>query len=409
MLKWKRWFKLLFFLSLGWLVFVPITFVLRPFLKKRYILYIGSQYYHLFLDNVKYLFLYFNQKREILQQKNLEIYFLTKDYETYKMLKNYNLPVLFYPSFKAFKVLIATKILFVDHMHWFLDFKYYLLLFSKKIQLWHGIGFKYIELMNRKYKNKLEAFLSLFSGRYPKYDVVISTSKFYAEKVFSQAFRAKDIWITGYPRNDIFFRKTTQYDLLNTDKEIIKIVENFKAKGYNIILYAPTFRDKNPNFSLDKILNFNRLDSFLEKLKSILIIKPHPFMNLKKEKAFKNILFYDSTKDIYPLLKNVDCLITDYSSIYMDYLLINKPIIFFPVDLNEYISLHRNIQFDYNWITPGPKVFSQEKLEKELEDIFIRKLDKYKNRRLEIRKIAFDYIDGKASERIFKKVLTLLK
>jgi len=402
--KFYKKIKPYIFLLIGNFFIYPLSLFFKLFTEKRYIVFIGTKN-GLFLDNVKYLYLYFIGNKDKL--KDYKIVFLTEDKNTYNELKQYNLPVVKYPSLEGIKTLLSAKLVIVDNLFWFYTFKGYILRQTPKIQLWHGVGFKYIELQNKKdpnFRNIFSKLKSLLSCRYPKYDVVVTTSKFYAEKVFSKAFKAKEIWITGYPRNDIFFRNINKYDLINTDNNILKLVQKYKKQGKKVILYAPTFRDtaRNPF----DILNLKKLDNFLEQNNIIMIIKPHTFMHLKTTSDdFKNIYFYNANKDVYPLLKFVDLLITDYSSIYMDYLLIDRPVLFFPYDLENYITQDRELQFDYNFITPGKKVFNQEELEKEIFDILINKKDKYKKKREKIRNLAFDFIDGNSSKRICNKIL----
>ena len=68
--------------------------------------------------------------------------------------------------------------------------------------------------------------------------------------------------------------------------------------------------------------------------------------------------------DPYVFLKMADVLITDYSSIYFDYLLLDRPIIFFDYDLKEYLNDSRELYFDYDEFTPGEKVSNYHELKK---------------------------------------------
>ena len=58
-----------------------------------------------------------------------------------------------------------------------------------------------------------------------------------------------------------------------------------------------------------------------------------------------------------------DLLITDYSSIFFDFLLLDRPIVFFPYDLEQYLSQDRAMYFDYEIMTPGPKCRTYDELE----------------------------------------------
>jgi CDP-glycerol glycerophosphotransferase len=97
-------------------------------------------------------------------------------------------------------------------------------------------------------------------------------------------------------------------------------------------------------------------------------------------------------------------LITDYSSIYTDYLLLNRPVAFFAYDYEYYVNQNREIQFDYDWITPGPNCYNQTELEREILKVLINGQDDYIQKRKEIMDLAFKYQDGNSSERIWQCV-----
>ena len=112
----------------------------------------------------------------------------------------------------------------------------------------------------------------------------------------------------------------------------------------------------------------------------------------------KNIFFIKDC-DTTPLLKYFDLLITDYSSIFTNFLLTNNPIIFYPFDLENY-QQKEGLCFNYNEFTPGPKVFDIKSLKEAINTIFIE--DEYKEKRLEIKNLYHKYTDGNASKRIIE-------
>jgi CDP-glycerol glycerophosphotransferase (TagB/SpsB family) len=104
--------------------------------------------------------------------------------------------------------------------------------------------------------------------------------------------------------------------------------------------------------------------------------------------------------DIYPLLKRVNILITDYSSVYFDFLLLDRPIIFAPFDLREFVSLDgQELFYDYDEVTPGPKATDWkgvlEFVERNLQ------CDDYKTQRKEICLRFNEFRDCKNSERVY--------
>ncbi|HCF38358.1 MAG TPA: hypothetical protein DER56_04685, partial [Thermosipho africanus] len=83
------------------------------------------------------------------------------------------------------------------------------------------------------------------------------------------------------------------------------------------------------------------------------------FVEIVNHAAFINL---PSEADVYTFLNLLDILMTDYSSIYFDFLLWNRPIIFFPYDLEYYRDEDRGLIFDYEDFTPGPKVYTLDSL-----------------------------------------------
>ena len=371
--------------------------------KKNSILFLGKNSRY-FLDNAKYLYNHLVRTNET----EIDFSFLTEDKQTFELLKEKNLPVCFYPDFKTAYRLLRTGIaITADNPSDAHIIKQHFLFGAKKIQLWHGVGFKTIEftmpeiIENMKsIKHRINYFLKC---RFPKYDILNSTSAFYTENVFKPAFLPKEIFEGGYPRKDVMFREPDKLDLIETDIENYNKIIEYKNQGYKTILYAPTFRDSRNDPISDGVINLEEWSQYGEKNKIIFILKFHPTPNTNYTEfnKLKNIIIYNNTKDIYPALRNIDLMVTDYSSIYMDYLLINKPVLFFPYDYEKYISKDRNIQFDYNWITPGSKCYNQDELFQEIENVLINNVDDYKEKREEIKNMAFKDPDGNSSKRIW--------
>ena len=71
---------------------------------------------------------------------------------------------------------------------------------------------------------------------------------------------------------------------------------------------------------------------------------------------YENLLLLNTSLDMYPLLPYTTTLLTDYSSIFFDYAILNKKIIFYPFDLENYRSKNRELYFNYEEITTGEPV-----------------------------------------------------
>ena len=211
----------------------------------------------------------------------------------------------------------------------------------------------------------------------------------------------------GHPRNDILVKK-------KNDKQFIrKIKEKYNLPlNKNIFLFAPTHREsflRKDNYDL-QLLNryFEELEIIDKKLseKGIFVIfRPHVLLDFTKRiGTYKNVLL--APVNIIPntqeLLLVSDVLITDYSSIFVDYLLLERPIIFYPHDLEYYERIRGLvISFKNSIQTPGPKISKlKEILELSKEDF--KKYDIQKSK-----KFFHKYSDGRSTERFINFLLSL--
>jgi CDP-glycerol glycerophosphotransferase (TagB/SpsB family) len=117
-----------------------------------------------------------------------------------------------------------------------------------------------------------------------------------------------------------------------------------------------------------------------------------------------NIRVLDNESDMYPLFAKVDLLVTDYSSIFFDFLLTNKPVLFFPYDKVTYLTKDRSMYDDYDLVTPGYKAYNFEELYTKLE-LFFRNASLLKRSDVDydLIKVMYNkYSDSKGAERTYQ-------
>lgn len=248
----------------------------------------------------------------------------------------------------------------------------------------------------------------------PKVDWVISPSKFIQEVYEEQLNIAKEKIINlGLPRNDTMFnyKKTKRkFDFLNKENE-------------KIILWLPTFRDNAAYKRRDTTFiyplgipiiydtdNLNKLEKYLKERNIILLIKPHPVQDLTKIKEInlKNIkIIYDNDLkrnniSLQEFMFYTDSILTDYSGVYYDALISDKPIGFTIDDFKEYQET-RGFPFD-NPLDKmaGEKIKNIKELQEHINNIY-NNVDKYQEDRKKMLHLFYDNIDGLACERIIKK------
>ena len=106
--------------------------------------------------------------------------------------------------------------------------------------------------------------------------------------------------------------------------------------------------------------------------------------------------------DPYTFLKEVDVLVTDYSSIYSDYLLLDRPSVLFPFDFEEYSKDTRECYFSYEEYMPEIKVYTMDELMTAI--MAVLKEDTGARGRHELRDKIFETPDGNSCERLFGRI-----
>ncbi len=348
-----------------------------------------------FVDNSKYLYLYF-----VKHYPEYDSFYIAEDKETYKKLLSLQLPTLYFDSQEAHTILQEKNIWVFSSILNKNRYQHYLTPHHTTIQLWHGVAIKNM----KKVLTKENTFPN-------NYDYFISTSPFFTQTAFEPVFKAKKFLDLGYPRNDIFFdpQKFENGLMVNVDYTIYENLQSLK-NTHKIVAITPTANYVDPSKN-DMILG-QKLDlELLEKIGKmkniIFILKLHPMFSGSLSNIahlFQNILFYPAQNDFQPILPLTDALITDYSSIYFDYLLLNKPILFFAPDLQ--LQLQNNtLLFPYEKFAPGPICTTFAELIFNIKKVVLKEKDTKHKERENLKQLSFTFQDGNASERISKIIM----
>ena len=146
----------------------------------------------------------------------------------------------------------------------------------------------------------------------------------------------------------------------------------------------PTFRDSKRDFIKDAQFDFTRLNHLMKSMNSLFVFKLHPFTKsecLKDVENYSNLMLIDNKVDVYPLLPFTTGLVTDYSSIYFDYILMkSKRVVFYTFDYDQYKSQDRDFNFDESYmIGEYSKTFDDLLTLLETPSLFAKKFDQSKN------------------------------
>ena len=278
------------------------------------------------------------------------------------------------------------------------------------VQTWHGTPLKRlahdIDIGDDKtfYRTKVtkKEMTKSYDTDVKRYNYFISPNKFSTEK-FISAFRVNESKIieTGYPRND-YLSNITENEVLD-----LKIKYNIPLEK-KVILYAPTWRDNSFN---NKGYIFNlEVDFYYWKKRLgeeyIVLFKPHYLITNKYNNDDFNGFLYsvNEAEDINELYVISDILVTDYSSVFFDYAILNRPIYFYMYDLKDYEENLRGFYLDINKELPGEVITNEEKLLTLIKDNK-KYYNENKTKITEFNKIYNNFQDGRCSERVIKYIL----
>lgn len=267
------------------------------------------------------------------------------------------------------------------------------------INLWHGVPLKKIAFLDPNLKKAARIyFKKIFSENY----TCILTTSHELIPLMARSFAVSEdkIKVWGQPRNDGLFQK-------NDCRKILGQLFPDLPEYTKTVLYAPTFRDYG-QVQLFPFKDFDQeqLEAFLEEKNMLLFIRTHvaeqgsaaPYLG-KRIRFLGN----EQAEDVTGILNIFDCLITDYSSIYIDYLLTDKPMIFLPYDRQQYLD-GRGMNFDYDDVTPGPKPETFN----DFLDALSPKEDFWKSERTRVNRL-FNEIQHPCAADICNKVLKMIR
>lgn len=333
-----------------------------------------------FADNPKYLFI------EANQIKGVRPIWITKNPDVVRQVRELGYEAYLFSSGRG--VLCQLRAKYAVMCNGISDLNHTFLGRAVFLNVWHGVPLKKVGYDDTKGKDwdsrgqRIRRLIQQFPlGR----EYVVATSETYAA-IYKSAFRrpAEQILTYGQPRNDLFYDNE---HIFPVNEKLQKCLE-----GSRVILYAPTHRQEGEiPFPLEEHFDLEKLNGFCREHQILFIIRRH-FYHKHEEldlSGYSNILdMTEESLDIQELLMETDLLITDYSSTYIDYLLLDRPIIFYDFDYDRYIEKDREMYFPYDEVTPGMKAETFDELMEGLRQ-FISGLDSFQEDRKRIRNLFY--------------------
>jgi CDP-glycerol glycerophosphotransferase (TagB/SpsB family) len=270
--------------------------------------------------------------------------------------------------------------------------------------------------------NKGEVHVNLWHGTGPKnpsfmdigtdFDYVLYSSDYFMDGyINSLSCKKEQLLPLGNIRNDLLFKESDA-------------LEKLLDKKYNkVVMWMPTFRKNkggHVDFNKDIIYTFGipiatdledleRINNYFRDENMLLIIKIHPAQDMTgiNLHTMPHILFltneqlYGKNIQIYELLSKMDALLTDFSSVYVDYLLLNRPIGFTVNDANEYKTGY----FFENYLDymPGNHIWTMDDLMLYFHEI-ATSVDRFEKERVKINGLFNKYQDGHLAQRLVEKL-----
>ena len=249
---------------------------------------------------------------------------------------------------------------------------------QRTIRLWHGCSFKERSVQDG---NGVRAFDA----------ALVPGELFVKTKAYFWNVDEKYVWPTGYPR----------YDWLRTrDEGALKLINAYKInQETKVLLWMPTFRnDKRGRCTesnsitqfplIDHIEKWKELDRLCASCNIVIIVKLHPYQSeyeipfneFSNIKEITNQIFDEADVPMYKFVALTDALLSDYSSIAIDYLIVDRPIAYTLDDFEEYRKTRGFLVEDPRVYMPGYHLYVFDDLKRFILDLFEGK-DLYKEQR----------------------------
>ena len=303
-----------------------------------------------FRDNPKYLFLQATYKHP-------EIHSIwighSKSEVRYLRLKGLN--AYYWLSLKGLYHTLTAGVAICDHQLG--NINSYMLGGAYYVNLWHGSSVKRVRWQNtdafvKEYhlKNKAEMRTSfvfrmmLYQVLFKRPDFCLTPSTIQAKEFFAPMMDMplENCVVGVFPRSQLLIAgKESALDFIrkNENQETLSFVEGLN-KFNKVYIYMPTWRRSKNDFISASGMDWQMLNNTLQKRNELLVLKLHPFTKVSFDSLaeYSNLMIYPSKSDVYTILPFIDCLITDYSSIYTDFLMMDKEIILFIFDYSDYVQ-----------------------------------------------------------------------
>lgn len=363
---------------------IMALFRMIPIKHNRWVF--GAWQGQLYADNSKFMYEYVCQNHP-----DVDAIWITKNRSVIKSIKNHKRKCIYAYSVMGVFYTVTAEVAFETEGNWdispFLDSKKTLV-----IQLWHGVA------------PKKANWSSFNKSNWDNHFWMVSSNQNKTTMKELIGIDDNHIFITGYPRNDVFFNRPSQSRLIK------KLQEKFPNEKK--VIYMPTHRNFGTEGPKIKVSDLIKADKFFKKNNIVFVFKPH-FHEIKyynsSKVSYSNIIIANNQEmysDVYSYINDFDMLISDYSSIIYDFTCSKKPIILFPYDIKKFKETDAGLFDYYESIPAGPFCFDWDSVLNTIKEMTEK--DIWHQQREICRRTFHPFSDGKNSERVYNTVKRLL-
>ncbi|EAK6196800.1 capsular biosynthesis protein, partial [Campylobacter coli] len=244
-----------------------------------------------------------------------------------------------------------------------------------------------------------------------KIDLFITSTKAEYDSIANDynhyKFGKKEVVLTGLARHDALLKNN------QCNARQIIIMPTWRANIVGVAL-GSSKRGLQSDFTQSEyfqkwnlLLNSNILQKLCEKYDYTIVFNPHPNIipYLKDFNIPSYVKIANHNESLQELFCNSSLMITDYSSVAFEMAYLNKPVIYYQFDHEEFFNSHtyQKGYFDYKKDGFGPVVEDEESLLKELENLLQNDCNPFGIYKDNIDS-TFAFKDGKCCERIYKVI-----
>ncbi len=246
--------------------------------------------------------------------------------------------------------------------HGFGDVNRYGLSGAVIVQLWHGAPVKKLHADSPAVTTlggleKVPGVAALMRAGYRhgtrRISLLPTCAGFFAP-FLATAFHLMDgqVQVLGEPRADVLFAGSEDARIAAAKELLAPFLGEFTSS--RVVLYAPTWRDGDPDPGVPTEQQWLRIEEVCERLDLVLLVRPHPLGIGEYNHSSPRVRLVPSTqqRESMPLLWGVDVLVTDYSSMLVDFVVTGRPLLLLAPDLAEYRA-SRGLYLDYDRLAGG--------------------------------------------------------